>query len=493
MGTIMRRLLPVIVLLAAALTARALEPAANLSIYFGECRVWHQGKADEAEVGQPLFTGDSVMTGKDSRAELSFVDGTSVRISEQARLLVVQADTLRSLKLLWGRLWAKVARLSSSKTRFQVETPTAVAGVRGTVFRVEVDADSATRVAVEEGEVEVSEPRFSPRMVRLAAMRQAFFRRGRDPSEPAAFDLSRESRWERWSGKAFAKLLKSFDAILDAMERRLRQQESLLKSAAKLRKRAGGAKGPDPDESASLRHRIADDQRQWRMLLPRSERRLRQLLILARRVEADGEPAALGAQADAARARLEALVQRRQELEARISEEMERLEQEGRTDGPGDGGPLLDRLSRLAAAARSAQGRLEALEPKIPIVAAKLSDFARELNEIRQLYPEHPLVARERFFRLRNDYFAFKQQSQGFDYQEFDGDAAAQRSAAIEASRIAAKTSATDPDHARISMLRDEIGTVAQNYSSAAARVRQVRLANRAFERQLLETAGLIR
>jgi hypothetical protein len=492
MVTAMRIIPPLFVLMAAALPALPQQPAANLSIYTGECRVWHQGKTDEAEVGQPLFTGDSVMTGKDSKAEVSFMDGTSVRISERTRLVVAQADTLRSLKLLWGKLWAKVAKLSSAQCRFQVETPTAVAGVRGTVFRVEVDPDAATRVAVEEGEVEVSEPRLSPRMVRLAARRQSFFRRGRDPSQPEDFDLAKEPRWERWSGKAFAKLSKSVGGILDAMERRLKQLESLHKSAVRLRERRDAGK-LDAGETSSLRRRFADDQRQWRTLLLRSERRLQQLLILARRVEVDGETSALGEQADAARARLDALVQRRQELEVRISEELESLEQEGRIDGTGDGASLLDRMSRLAAAARSAQGRLDALEPRLEAVIGRLADFARELAEVRQLYPEHPLIARERFFKLRNDYFAFKLQNHGFEYKEFDRDAAAQRKASFESTLMSRKIQKGDPGYGDCTTKRDEIDAVSQKYTGVMPKVRQIKLASRAIDRQLLEFAGLIR
>ncbi len=484
----------VLLCLLASLPAPAeTQPAANLSIYTGECRVWRQGKLDDAEVGQPLFAGDSVLTGKESKAELAFLDGTSVRISENARLLVQQADTLRSLKLLWGKLWAKVAKLSSAHSRFQVETPTAVAGVRGTEFRVEVDPDSATRVAVEEGEVEVVQPRLA-RMVRLAAMRQAFFRRGREPSEPSQFDPSREARWERWSGRAFVKLLKALNGIMDAMERRLKQQEAVMKAAAKLLERAGGARIADPKEVASLRKRVADDQRQWRLLSLRAERRLRQLLILARRVEVEGDPAALGQQAEAAKSRLEALTERRQEMESRISESLEQLERNtGRTDSTGPGGSGPERMTRLAAAARAAQGRLDALEPRLAAAAERLAGFVRDLFEIKQLYPEHPLLARERFFRLRNDYFAFNAQCQGFEYQEFERDAAAQLGAANESSQIARRTPASDPKYGEITRMREEIEGTAQRYKNAVAGVRKVRMAARGLERQLLEIGGLIK
>lgn len=354
-----------------------------------------------------------------------------------------------------------------------------------------MDPDSATRVAVEEGEVEVSELRPSPRMVRLSAMRQAFFRRGRVPSEPAAFDLAKESRWEKWSGKAFAKLLKSVDGTLDAMERRLKHQESLYKSAVGLRERRD-AKKLDA-EVASLRRRLSDDQRQWRVLLLRSERRLRQLLILARRVEVDGETSALGEQAEAARARLDALIQSRQELEARISQELESLDQEGRRDGTSDGASLVDRMTRLAAAARSAQDRLDELEPRLDAVIGRLAEFARELAEIRQLYPEHPLIARDRFFKLRNDYYAFKLQNRGFEYHEFDRDAAAQKSALVESSKMARRANKMDSHFGEILRMQEEIENVAFKYRAAVAKVHQAKMSGKAFEGQLLDVSGLIR
>lgn len=481
-------------LLALAPAAWPQQPAANLSIFTGDCRVWHQGESTEAEIGQPLFVGDSVRTGKDSRAEVSFEDGTSVRISDNARLLVQQADTLRSLKLLWGKLWAKVARLSSAQSRFEVQTPTAVAGVRGTVFRVEVDPDTATRVAVEEGEVEVFHPRLARRMVRLAARREAFVRIGQDPSDPREYDPAKEQRWERWSKKAFSRLSKILDGTMAAMDKRLKQEESLLESAQRLLASSADAGKANQASVGALKRRMTDSHRQWRMLLARGERSLRQLVALSRRVEDEGDLAALQSQAESARARLEALSERHQSLEARMTESLERLEGEPGAvpEGKVGDGSGYERVASLMASAREAKGKLDALEPELTAVAARLADFIRDLAQIRLIMAEHPILARERFFRLRNDYFAFRQRYRGFAYAEFERTAAALRSAATESSLISRKTDPADPHSGEIARMRSEIGLIGRSYQDVLPKIRQVRLTSKALEKQLLDISGLI-
>ena len=55
-----------------------------------------------------------------------------------------------------GKLWAKVTSAIHGEQKFQVETENAVAGVRGTTFRVDANQDKSVRVRVYDGQVAVA-------------------------------------------------------------------------------------------------------------------------------------------------------------------------------------------------------------------------------------------------------------------------------------------------------------------------------------------------
>lgn len=107
-----------------------------------------------------------------------------------------------SLRLVLGNLWASVAKRITPGSQFQVETPAAVAGVRGTRFEVSVSPTGATGVYVEEGVVEVrglqdGKPRGEP--VVLTAGQATYVEPGQAPTPPAG--LPQEAK----QGKAFGK------------------------------------------------------------------------------------------------------------------------------------------------------------------------------------------------------------------------------------------------------------------------------------------------
>lgn len=115
---------------------------------------------------QQLEAGGSLKTGADSRAELTFPDGSVVRLGPSSELklgsdVAFDGKTKQvkvEAELVGGAAWAKVATLVGSDAQFKVKTQNAVAGVRGTVFRVNVDKDEATVVKVYNGSVAVGAP-----------------------------------------------------------------------------------------------------------------------------------------------------------------------------------------------------------------------------------------------------------------------------------------------------------------------------------------------
>jgi hypothetical protein len=57
-----------------------------------------------------------------------------------------------------GKLWAKVKKLATPDSSVEVQTSNAVAGVRGTVYRVNVEEDKSALVKVYDGTVYVANP-----------------------------------------------------------------------------------------------------------------------------------------------------------------------------------------------------------------------------------------------------------------------------------------------------------------------------------------------
>ncbi len=116
-----------------------------------------------AEPDRRVTTGDRIRTGTSSAVTLAFFDGSTTSLAAETELTVSQLSGRRDgrgkvivLHQWLGRTYNRVQRLLDPASRFEIETPTAVTAVRGTVFAVEVTPDGATQVTVGEGLVEVT-------------------------------------------------------------------------------------------------------------------------------------------------------------------------------------------------------------------------------------------------------------------------------------------------------------------------------------------------
>lgn len=95
--------------------------------------------------GMTLNQGDYLVTGSGAKVVLFVADREEeVTIGEHASLYISElsesADGKKSKFKLWaGSIWNKVSALLGAEDEFEVETPTAVMGVRGTQFYVVVD------------------------------------------------------------------------------------------------------------------------------------------------------------------------------------------------------------------------------------------------------------------------------------------------------------------------------------------------------------------
>jgi len=127
---------------------------------------------------------------------MQFDDRSLLRLDHNTEVTLLSGTQERGVMVTLGNIWAKVQSIFGA-SKFQVKTPTVVAGVRGTILRAEV-SDQEAAIAVDEGEVEVSplegEP---PVIVRQNQVLRA--PRGKRDLRPSAFDPDARPKWEFWT------------------------------------------------------------------------------------------------------------------------------------------------------------------------------------------------------------------------------------------------------------------------------------------------------
>jgi hypothetical protein len=154
-----------------------------------------------------LNVGDSIKTSLKSKAELKFTNGNTVRLAEQSVLLVKEAREDKAnkkqntvLKLLDGKIWNKVIKelvnkdLNKDKQlmiAYQVETPVAVAAVKGTAFEISFGAN-ASEVRVFEGLVQASNPLG---VMQVPANSFSFITNTLPPSPPLPMPPGSDQEW----------------------------------------------------------------------------------------------------------------------------------------------------------------------------------------------------------------------------------------------------------------------------------------------------------
>ncbi len=138
---------------------------AKVTLLQGSAAVVRKGRLEAQPLAKDdmLSTGDRITTGKKSRIELQMPDGSFLRFDEETtfELQSIAFEKKRkrrkiNISMILGKTWAKVSRLFGIKGRFEIATRTAVAGVRGTVYRVNVATDNSVTVKVYWGEVVVN-------------------------------------------------------------------------------------------------------------------------------------------------------------------------------------------------------------------------------------------------------------------------------------------------------------------------------------------------
>lgn len=138
----------------------AAENIASFQMVRGIVHILHKGTlpAVVAKNGDMLSSGDIVRTKSDSSADVAFIDGSLLKISPRSRVDMGvyfdgQNKNIANVKLARGRVETVVPKGATGRT-FEVQTPNAICGVRGTDWLQSYDVDAnTTGLAVIEGSV----------------------------------------------------------------------------------------------------------------------------------------------------------------------------------------------------------------------------------------------------------------------------------------------------------------------------------------------------
>lgn len=131
---------------------------AKLTKVIGQVQILDHKKWVTSKEKQIIKINDNLKTGNKSRAELTFSDGTRIRLAENTTVILLKskkskknyAPSWNFLKILGGRLWANI--FNSGKDMFAIEGTTATLAVLGTTFDVAAEK-LKTDVSVFKGSV----------------------------------------------------------------------------------------------------------------------------------------------------------------------------------------------------------------------------------------------------------------------------------------------------------------------------------------------------
>lgn len=149
------------------------KPTQTLDVGAGSATVSYlKGSAEVLKSGKTAWTvlklndileeGDQVRTGAGAQMEVILSDNSRLRFAGNSAFKVTRMDVGDlsasrdvNVHVTFGRIWARVMKAIGKKRNFSISCDKAVAGVRGTVYRMNVEQDQSALVRVYDGEVEV--------------------------------------------------------------------------------------------------------------------------------------------------------------------------------------------------------------------------------------------------------------------------------------------------------------------------------------------------
>jgi hypothetical protein len=179
----------------ACVTAVSVEAqeTGRVAAILGTVQITRGGTSQTASIGTPVFAGDRLTTGSTDQAKVVFEDDSVIDLAPGTDVLLAKqvfgrtSHSVSVLRLSNGKLRVWVGEAyRGPRSRYEVETPTAITTVRGTEFIVAYDsAAEVTKVVSITGELEVAGTLgVIGGQVQLSARSVTEVAKGRFPSPP---------------------------------------------------------------------------------------------------------------------------------------------------------------------------------------------------------------------------------------------------------------------------------------------------------------------
>jgi hypothetical protein len=143
----------------------AFSPLTVLSIVGGSVHVLTSGSNDwiDGKEGVVLETGYKIKTDTGSKAIITFFDGSVIELSGDTEISLDQlvnksSSSPKTIQIgqKIGETTSRVVKLVDSASRYEVDTPSGVAAVRGSIMVVNVAVDGTTQVYNVEGTISLT-------------------------------------------------------------------------------------------------------------------------------------------------------------------------------------------------------------------------------------------------------------------------------------------------------------------------------------------------
>ncbi len=150
----------------------------------------HTGEQVDAKADLRLYQGDTVTTKSKTKVVIQLDDGSITQMTSLSSMKIDQlSKSLKgqstNLALDDGKSWQKVKKLDVQHDKFNVSTPTAVAGVRGTYFSSEVEQATDSTFDVFDGQVDVYQKADPSMAVSVRANHRTEVKKTALPTQPS--------------------------------------------------------------------------------------------------------------------------------------------------------------------------------------------------------------------------------------------------------------------------------------------------------------------